>query len=213
MLVGIDEVGRGALAGPVMVGACATPPVEPFFWGMVRDSKKVNESLRGWLFDQMDKCGVAMAVGAATQAEIDEIGIERATILAAKRALKALENAHPELGPMTGWEVLVDGDDGWGIGTPIVKGDDKVKEIGAASIAAKVVRDLWMSVQDPDDRYGFAKHKGYGTKQHMDALKRYGPSYLHRMSFRPCAEASQNAPRSDSGPETPDASMESRRVQ
>ncbi len=177
LLCGVDEAGRGPLAGPVYAAAVILPR------GLVieglNDSKKLSEKKREQLFDTIREQAVDFAVASASVDEIEERNILGATFLAMNRALEGLSPA-PQL-------ALIDGNRSTGILTPsrcIVKGDSRVADIAAASILAKVSRDRYMLEQDrlyPE--YGFAQHKGYGTKAHYDALREHGPSPIHRPSF------------------------------
>lgn len=181
---GVDEVGRGPLAGPVVAAAVILKPdMEP---SGLDDSKKLSEARREELAALVRSNSVAWSVAAADVAEIDSVNILQATMLAMRRALLAL--------PVRPSGVLVDGnrlpDLGFHghhmSGEAVVGGDGKVASISAASIIAKVYRDRLM--QDADTRfpgYGFAAHKGYGTAGHLEALSRLGPCSLHRLSFRP----------------------------
>ena len=177
-ICGIDEAGRGPLAGPVVVGAVIMPK-ESFIEG-VNDSKKVSEKKRELLFDKITSEAVAYSVGIVDQEKIDEINILEATRLAVHQALEKLE-VKPDL-------IVVDAltnIDTFGIPyMSIIKGDAKVYSISAASIIAKVTRDRMMQEWDEIfPEYGFAKHKGYGTKDHINAIKTYGPTPIHRKTF------------------------------
>ncbi len=174
---GMDEAGRGPLAGPV-VAACAVLPAEPLL-AYVKDSKKLSESRREKLFPLLCDAALCYGVGEASPREIDGMNILNATKLAFRRAYMAME-APPAL-------VLVDAVAGLDIPAeqrPIVHGDALSYLIAAASIIAKVTRDRYMIEMDAAyPQYGFAKNKGYGTAAHIDALKRFGPCPLHRNSF------------------------------
>lgn len=177
-ICGIDEAGRGPLAGPVVV-ASVIMPKDSMIEG-VNDSKKVSEKKREILYEQIINEAIAYGVGIIDQKEIDRINILNATKEGLTQSLKQLK-IRPD-------RILVDalnGIDTLGIPyTPIIKGDAKVYSIAAASIIAKVTRDRIMREWDniyPE--YGFEKHKGYGTKIHIDAIKEYGLSPLHRRSF------------------------------
>ncbi|MBR3512176.1 MAG: ribonuclease HII [Clostridia bacterium] len=177
-ICGIDEAGRGPLAGPVVVGAVIMPK-ESFIEG-VNDSKKVSEKKRELLFDKITSEAVAYSVGIVDQEKIDEINILEATRLAVHQALEKIE-VKPDL-------IVVDAltnIDTFGIPyMSIIKGDAKVYSISAASIIAKVTRDRMMQEWDEIfPEYGFAKHKGYGTKDHINAIKTYGPTPIHRKTF------------------------------
>ena len=177
-ICGIDEAGRGPLAGPVVVGAVIMPK-DSFIEG-VNDSKKVSEKKREKLYDLITEEAISYGVGIVDQNEIDEINILNATKHAVTMAIEKL-NVKPDL-------ILVDAltnIDTKGIPyRSIIKGDAKEYSIAAASIIAKVTRDRMMYEWDQVfPQYGFAKHKGYGTAAHIAALKEHGPCLLHRKSF------------------------------
>lgn len=177
-IVGIDEAGRGPLAGPVVVGAVIMKP-ESFIEG-VNDSKKISEKKREKLYEQITEEAIAWSVGIVDQKEIDEINILNATKKALKMAIMNLR-VKPERIVVDALEHI----DTCGIPyTSIIKGDAKVYSISAASIIAKVTRDRMMREYDEIyPEYGFAGHKGYGTAKHIQALKEFGPCALHRRSF------------------------------
>lgn len=177
-ICGIDEAGRGPLAGPVVVAAVIMPK-DSFIEG-VNDSKKVSEKKRELLYDQITNEAIAWGVGIIDQNEIDRINILNATKVGVTDSIKQLKK-RPD-------RILVDaltGIDTLGIPyTPIVKGDAKCYSIAAASIIAKVTRDRIMRQWDEIyPEYGFEKHKGYGTAAHISAIKEYGLTPLHRRSF------------------------------
>lgn len=180
-IVGIDEAGRGPLAGPVVAAAVVVKNYHEDF-ELINDSKKLSEKKREKLFDVIyENCEVG--VGMATEKEIDEINILNATFLAMRRALSELEMNNEEEAL-----VLVDGNhlirEYSGIQECIIKGDSKSFSIAAASIIAKVTRDRIMIDYDKKyEGYGFAKHKGYGTKQHREALLQKGYCDGHRRTF------------------------------
>ncbi len=178
LIAGIDEAGRGPLAGPVVVGI-AILPQNSMIEG-VNDSKKVSEKKREKLYELITNEAIAWNVGIADQNEIDDINILNATKLALTRAIEGLE-IKPDL-------ILVDAltkIDTKGIPyKSIVKGDAKEYSIAAASIIAKVTRDRMMRQYDEIyPQYGFKEHKGYGTAKHIAALKENGPCMIHRKSF------------------------------
>lgn len=184
LVVGIDEAGRGPLAGPVTAAAVILP--EGFHHDAVNDSKQLSESRREKVYeDLLADGGVLWAWALAEAGEIDQINILRATHLAMARAVTGLE-VKPDV-------ALVDGRRVEGLPVPhrgVVRGDALSLSIAAASIIAKVERDRIMrkyAVEFP--QYGFEKHKGYGTKEHLEGLKQYGPCAIHRKSFAPVAEA------------------------
>lgn len=177
-ICGIDEAGRGPLAGPVVV-ASVIMPKDSMIEG-VNDSKKVSEKKREKLYKEITNTAIAWGVGIIDQREIDEINILNATKKGLTNSLKELE-IKPDL-------ILVDALTNIDtLGIPyrsIIKGDAKSYSIAAASIIAKVTRDRIMRQWDElYPEYGFEKHKGYGTKMHIDAIKEYGPCPLHRKSF------------------------------
>ncbi len=175
-VAGVDEVGRGAWAGPIVVGAVILPPgTYPF-----RDSKKLSPQARKRLVRDIKAIALAYALGLAEPGEVDGLGVLRATLLAAERALKALS-----LTP----EALVT--DYLALSTPLPllappKADERSPSVAAASILAKVHRDALMEEADRlYPGYGFAQHKGYGTEAHREALLYLGPSPIHRRRFAP----------------------------
>jgi ribonuclease HII len=179
LLAGVDEVGRGPLVGAVVTAAVILDPRRPILG--LNDSKKLSASQREHLADQIRERALAWALGRAEPAEIDQINILQATMLAMQRAVAAL--------PITPTSVLIDGNRCPALPMPaqaVVKGDGTVPAISAASILAKVARDAEMQaleLQHPG--YGFAKHKGYPTPAHLEALQRLGPLPEHRRSFAP----------------------------
>ena len=177
VICGVDEAGRGPLAGPVCAAAVILPR------GLeipgLNDSKKLSDKRRRELFPEIQKQALAFGIGFASEKEIDAINILQTTFLAMERALAQLP-VKPEL-------VLIDGNREKDFGIPVktvVKGDSLSANIAAASILAKVSRDdvmLEMAREYP--QYGFEIHKGYGTKAHYDALRQFGPSPIHRQTF------------------------------
>ena len=177
-IAGIDEAGRGPLAGPVVVGIVILPK-DSMIEG-VNDSKKVSEKKREKVYEEITKNAIDWSVGIADQNEIDDINILQATKLALKRAVEGLKTK-PDL-------ILVDALTNIDtLGIPyksIIKGDAKEYSIAAASIIAKVTRDRMMYEYDNIyPQYGFAGHKGYGTAKHIEAIKEHGPCILHRKTF------------------------------
>ena len=176
-LCGIDEVGRGPLAGPVVAGAVILPQDCEILY--LNDSKKLSPAKREELYDVIMDEAVAVGVGIVGPASIDEINILQATYEAMRQALGKL-SVRPQL--LLNDAVTIPGVDMPQV--PIIKGDAKSASIAAASIIAKVTRDRLM--QDYDralPEYGFASNKGYGSAEHIAALKKYGPSPIHRKSF------------------------------
>ncbi len=177
VICGIDEAGRGPLAGPVYAAAVILP--KGHIVEGVNDSKKISEKKRDLLFDKIiDEC-VCYSIGTASEQEIDEINILQATFLAMRRAFAGLE-IKPDI-------ALVDGNKKSGLDIAeqtIVKGDSKSANIAAASIIAKVSRDRYMlEMAEKYPEYQFEKHKGYGTKLHYEMLEKYGISPIHRKTF------------------------------
>lgn len=177
LICGVDEAGRGPLAGPVYAAAVILPA--DFEIEGLNDSKKLTETKREMLFPIIQQNAVAFGIASASEKEIDEMNILQATYLAMNRAIEALGVA-PAL-------CLIDGNRKEGICHPaqtVIGGDAKCACIAAASILAKVSRDRFMlEMAEKYPEYGFAKHKGYGTKAHYAALREFGPSPIHRMSF------------------------------
>ena len=178
-LCGVDEAGRGPLAGPVTAAAVMLDPERPIEG--LRDSKKLSAAARECLADAIRQRAVAWCVAEASVAEIDQLNILQATLLAMQRAVAGLQ-LPPD-------EVWVDGnrcpDWAWR-SQAVVKGDDKVAAIAAASILAKTARDHFMCrLHDEFPAYGFARHMGYGTAAHLAALKAHGACPHHRRSFGP----------------------------
>lgn len=177
IICGVDEAGRGPLAGPVYAAAVILP--KHLQIPGLNDSKKLSDKRRRELYPVI--CGQALAygIGFATEQEIDEINILQATFLAMERAMAQLK-IRPDL-------ALIDGNRQKDFGLPvktIVKGDSRSANIAAASVLAKVSRDDWMiAMAEKYPEYGFEIHKGYGTRAHYQALEAYGPSPIHRMSF------------------------------
>ncbi len=177
MLCGVDEAGRGPLAGDVYAAAVILDPENPIEG--INDSKKLSEKKRGLLFDEICEKALAYSIARASVQEIEEINILNAAMLAMKRAVESL-GIVPDY-------VLVDGNRLPPIDTAceaVIKGDGNSASIAAASILAKEARDRELRVLDEQyPEYGFSKHKGYGTKAHYEAILMHGPSPVHRMSF------------------------------
>ena len=177
VVCGCDEAGRGPLCGPV-VAAAVILPADLCIEGL-DDSKKLTEKKRDALFDIIKEKALAYGIAEASPEEIDAINILNASMLAMQRAIDQL-SIRPDC-------ALIDGNCNRGFSLPafpVVKGDSKSMSIAAASILAKVTRDRICLAQDEEyPQYGIAKHKGYPTKDHMDAVRRYGPSPIHRRSF------------------------------
>jgi ribonuclease HII len=181
LMAGVDEAGRGPLAGPVYAAAVILDELQPIRG--LADSKKLSPKRRDQLFDEIRAKALCFCVAQASVEEIDRLNILQATLLAMKRAVEGLR-----LKPV---KVCIDGNRLPVLeirAEAIVGGDAKVPAISAASILAKVERDRWceeIDVQYPI--YGFARHKGYGTAEHLQALRHHGPSPWHRRSFAPVA--------------------------
>lgn len=176
-ICGIDEVGRGPFAGPVVAGAVILPKDCDILY--INDSKKLSEKVREKLYDEIREKAVSAAVGIVEPARIDEINILQATYEAMRIAISKLD-PKPDL--LLNDAVTIPGVDINQV--PIIKGDAKSISIGAASIFAKVTRDRLMMEYDARyPEYGFAKNVGYGTAEHIEALKKYGPTPIHRRSF------------------------------
>lgn len=182
LLAGVDEAGRGPLAGPVLAAAVILDDLHPIKG--LADSKKLSASRRDRLYDEIRAKALCCCVAQASVEEIDRLNILQATLLAMRRAVEGLR-LKPKL-------VLVDGNR-----VPllemrtqaIVRGDALVGAISAASILAKVERDRWCVELDLEyPQYGFARHKGYGTAEHLAALRVHGACLQHRKTFRPVAE-------------------------
>lgn len=177
IVCGIDEAGRGPLAGPVYAAAVILP--KGYVVEGVNDSKKLSEKKRELLFDKIKNEALSYSIGTASNEEIDEINILQATFFAMKRAVDGL-SIKPDI-------ALVDGNKTPGLNIAeksIIKGDAKSANIAAASILAKVSRDRYMlKMAEVYPDYQFEKHKGYGTKLHYEMIEKYGISPIHRKSF------------------------------
>lgn len=179
LIAGVDEAGRGPLAGPVVAAAVILDELHPI--AGLNDSKKLTARRREQLFDEIRAKALCFSVAEASVEEIDTLNILQATLLAMRRAVEGLR--------LKPGKVLVDGNrlpvlDV--VAEAIVQGDALVPSISAASILAKVTRDRWCAEVDVNyPQYGFAAHKGYGTAEHLQALRQHGASPLHRTSFAP----------------------------
>lgn len=194
--IGIDEAGRGPLAGPVVAAAVLwkgegfeIPSGREQEFSFIRDSKKLSEKQRETAYALVQEF-FHVGVGIISAETIDRVNILQATFLAMKAALSNLERVAELRGKESSLVLFIDGNQA----VPnlslkqetVVEGDGKVRSIAAASIIAKVTRDRLIILADHEyPAYGFAQHKGYGTKEHMDALRKYGPTPIHRKSFRP----------------------------
>jgi len=182
LIAGVDEAGRGPLAGPVMAAAVILDDRRPIV--RLADSKKISPRRRDALFDEIRAKALCCSIAQASVEEIDALNILQATLLAMRRAVMGLR-LPPKL-------VLVDGNRLPVLdirAEAIVKGDDKVPAISAASILAKVSRDRWcQDYHQQFPQYGFDQHKGYGTADHLSALRLHGPCPQHRRTFKPVAD-------------------------
>ena len=176
-ICGVDEAGRGPLAGPVCAAAVILPPHLEI--AGLNDSKKLTDKRRRELMPIIKEQAIAYGIAFATEQEIDELNILQATFLAMERALLQL-NVRPDI-------ALIDGNREKDFGLPVqtvVHGDSRSANIAAASVLAKVTRDdLMLEMAEKYPEYQFEVHKGYGTKKHYEALTAHGPSPIHRMSF------------------------------
>ncbi len=174
---GVDEAGRGPLCGPVFAAACILP--DGLVIDGLNDSKKLTEKKREKLFDIIRSEAVAYCIASASIEEIDELNILEADLLAMRRAIDGLA--------VKADFAIIDGNVARDFNIPaeaVVKGDAKSMSIAAASVLAKVARDrICLELDREYPQYGIAKHKGYGTKAHMDALREHGPSPIHRKKF------------------------------
>ena len=183
VIVGVDEAGRGPLAGPVVAAACILS--RTYINKEINDSKQLSEKKREELFEVIKKDAIAYGVGIVSAEEIDTLNIYEATKKAMKEAINNLKVKFDliltDAMPLKGFDVEV---------VPIIKGDAKAMPIAAASIIAKVTRDHMMEeLGKKYPEYGFEVHKGYGTAKHMEALKKYGPiKGIHRYSYKPVAK-------------------------
>lgn len=199
MILGIDEVGRGPYAGPLVIGACILPDAEKieeepekYHWiSELTDSKKLTAKRREALYTKIKEGAVATATGWVSANEIDKIGLSGSLKLACRRAVKQIQETRIPFS-----EIIIDGTMNFLSGTPLEKyvstlpkGDLLIKEISAASILAKVERDRYMvELAKKYPEYGFEKHVGYGTAAHQKAMEEFGLTPEHRRSFRPVRE-------------------------
>lgn len=199
MILGIDEVGRGPYAGPLVIGACILPDAEKireepekYHWiSELTDSKKLTARRREVLYDKIKEGAAAVATGWVSANEIDEIGLSESLKLACRRAVKQIQETHVPFS-----EIIIDGIVNFLSGTPLEKyvstlkkGDLLIKEISAASILAKVERDRYIAeLAEKYPEYGFEKHVGYGTAAHQKAMEQFGLTPEHRRSVRPVRE-------------------------
>lgn len=187
-ILGIDEVGRGPLAGPLVVGAVILPEEEREWYKELKDSKKLSAKKREKLSD-MIMAEAAAGLGWVSNIELDEVGISEALRLATRRAVKAVQKLHAPFS-----QIVIDGKVNFLKNTPLeeyvsvmIKADDLIREVSAASIVAKVARDKYMcELAGKYPEYGFEKHMGYGTVFHRRAIEEFGICPEHRRSFEPC---------------------------
>jgi ribonuclease HII len=190
LFAGVDEAGRGSLAGPVVAAAVIPPNPLPTSWSVIDDSKQISAKKRKILFEIIQESALCVGVGTATVQEIDDLNILHASRLAMGRAIGKLrivpcialiDGPYPALFETEGVATL-----------PVIDGDARCISVAAASIIAKVTRD---SMMDTYSRkypvYGFEHHAGYGTKEHLMALEQFGPTPLHRTSFAPVRKYAQ----------------------
>ena len=191
-ILGIDEVGRGPLAGPLVVGAVILPNEEQPWFKDLKDSKKLTAKKREELNSLILESSVT-GLGWISANELDKLGISKALALATKKAVKQAQSLHAPFS-----QIIIDGKVNFlkdtsleKFTTTCIKGDDKIREISAASIIAKVARDNYMiELAKKYPEYGFDKHVGYGTKSHVEAIYKYGLTPEHRKSFEPCKSLS-----------------------
>lgn len=203
-ILGIDEVGRGPLAGPLVVGAVILPEEEKPWFNDLKDSKKLSATKRETL-NKIILEEATTSLGWVPAHELDELGISEALRLATKRAVKSIQSLHAPFS-----QIIIDGKINFLSNTPLenytstlIKADDKIREVSAASIIAKVARDQYMielATKYPD--YNFDKHVGYGTKAHVKAIYKYGLTPEHRKSFEPCKSLSGFKPTTKSSKNT-----------
>lgn len=187
-ILGIDEVGRGPLAGPLVVGAVILPVEEKEWFNELKDSKKLTAKKREKL-NEIILAEAATGLGWVSNVELDEVGMSEALRLATRRAVKAVQELHAPFS-----QIMIDGKVNFLKGTSlgkyvsvIVKADDLIREVSAASIIAKVARDKYMTeMAKKYPEYGFDKHVGYGTAFHRKAIEEFGVCPEHRRSFEPC---------------------------
>lgn len=187
LIAGVDEVGRGPLAGDVVAAAVVLGKSHGILG--LNDSKKLSEKKRLVLCEEIKEKSVAWSVARASVDEIDELNILHASLLAMKRAVESLgvqpEHVYVDGNKLPKWKYSAEA---------VVQGDSKIAEIAAASILAKVTRDLEMEAFDQAyPQYGFAGHKGYPTKVHLEALKNHGPCPIHRTSYAPVKKILQSS--------------------
>lgn len=189
LIIGVDEAGRGPLAGPVV--ACAVSLKSCRFKNRIDDSKKLTPKQRETAFAEIIRKSI-FGIGIVSEKIIDRLNILEATRIAMKQAIESLIAKLKDSGRNQRIHVLIDGNMALDINvafTSIIKGDSKSKSIASASILAKVIRDRIMLIYDKlYPEYKFNQHKGYPTRMHKLALRKFGPSIIHRTSFKPCLE-------------------------
>lgn len=178
LIAGVDEVGRGPLIGPVVACACILP--KGFYHKDIKDSKKLSEKKRNEMYEIIKENAISIGIGVVSESVIDEVNIYEATKIAMKKAIDNL-NVKPEHILIDAMKLDIDIPS-----TSIIKGDAKSESIASASIVAKVTRDAMLDLMDTEyPMYDLKHNKGYGTKKHMEALKKYGACKYHRKSFSP----------------------------
>ena len=178
LIAGVDEVGRGPLIGPVVACACILP--KGFYHKDIKDSKKLSEKKRNEMYKVILDNAISIGIGVVSESVIDEVNIYEATKIAMKKAIDNL-NVKPEHILIDAMKLDIDIPS-----TSIIKGDAKSESIASASIVAKVTRDAMLDLMDTEyPMYDLKHNKGYGTKKHMEALKKYGACKYHRKSFGP----------------------------
>ena len=199
-ILGIDEVGRGPLAGPLVIGAVILPEDERPWFSELKDSKKLTSKKRETL-NELILAESTTGLGWIAAEELDQFGITESLRLATRRAVKQIKSLHTPFS-----QIIIDGNLNFLADTPLekytstcIKGDTKIREISAASIVAKVARDHYMiELATKYPEYSFEKHVGYGTKKHIESIHKYGLTPEHRRSFEPCKTISGYTPSSKS---------------
>jgi ribonuclease HII len=190
LFAGVDEAGRGCLAGPVVAAAVIPPNPLPATWSNIHDSKQISAKKRQALFEIIQESALHIGVGTATVQEIDDLNILHASRVAMGRAIRKL-GIVPDIALIDGPYCAIFEDEGVA-SLPVIDGDARCISVAAASIIAKVTRDSMMETfSHTYPEYGFEHHVGYGTKEHFSALEQFGPTPLHRKSFAPVRKHAQ----------------------